>query len=93
MKNINITNSLKIFLAVSVFFLYCFVSVSQAQMPSYEILTPITANLNKPQKIALGPDEYIHVTESGNNKLLVYNPIGGYIRALCRRWQYPLIPI
>ncbi len=87
MKNINITNSLKIFLAVSVFFLYCFVSVSQAQMqmPSYEILTPITANLNKPQKIALGPDEYIHVTESGNNKLLVYNPIGGYIRALCRR--------
>ncbi|HDH10985.1 MAG TPA: PKD domain-containing protein [Nitrospirae bacterium] len=82
MNKKNVTHLPVIFLAVSVFLLFCFVNVSQAIMPVYERLTPITDNVSAPTAVALDIYENLYVTESSNNRLLIYSQSGRYIETL-----------
>ena len=79
MNKKNVSRLPVMFLALSASLLFCFVNVSQAIMPVYERLTPITDNVNAPTAVALDIFENLYVTESGNNRLLIYSQSGRYI--------------
>ncbi len=49
-------------------------------MPSYEKFNSVTDNLSKPQKVALDNSENSFITVPKDNKILMYNAIGEYIK-------------
>ena len=82
MNRKNVSHLPVMFLALSVSLLFCFVNVSQAIMPVYERLTPVTDNVSAPTDVALDIYENVYVTESGNNRLLIYSQSGRYLETL-----------
>jgi hypothetical protein len=51
-------------------------------MPEYERLQPVTENLNAPTAVAIDINENIYITESINNKLLIFSQSGQYLETL-----------
>ncbi len=70
--------------------LFCIVSMSMlvfadesyAEMPDYQGLSPITSIVNAPMSIAIANNGKIYVSESINNRLLVYSQSHEYQEAL-----------
>ncbi len=58
------------------------VNTSQATMPFFEKLAPVTAHLNAPTAVALDSQENLYVTESSNNRLLIFSQSGQYQKEL-----------
>ncbi|MCK5505179.1 MAG: hypothetical protein KAJ10_08455, partial [Thermodesulfovibrionia bacterium] len=51
-------------------------------MPDYDRLQPVTTSLRAPTAVAVDNFENIYVTESSNNRLLIYTQSGGYLETL-----------
>jgi hypothetical protein len=79
---------LVIILFINFLFLSYFAILSEAQMPSYQRLDPITTNINAPTSVALDNSENVYVTESINNRLLIYSQSGAYIDTLIGLSRY-----
>jgi len=70
-------------IALAIFTIFNFISISRASdMPSYERLQPITANLDAPRSVALDNSENIYVAEPGNDRVVIYSQSGSYLRTL-----------
>ena len=66
---------------ICVFFLFASSSNLSAEvMPAYQILQSVTSNLAKPQKVALDANENIYITVPQDNKILMYNAVGEYVK-------------
>ncbi len=72
-----------VFLTITVFFLLCFAGTLHAvNMPVFERYQPITDTINAPTAVALDVSDNIYVTESSNNRLLVFSPTGRYLKLI-----------
>ncbi len=78
---------MKYILTYSSLFLIIILAISinslwAAEMPIYERLEPITTNLNAPTAAALDAYENLYVTESSNNRLLIFSQSRQYLKGL-----------
>ncbi|RJQ43513.1 MAG: hypothetical protein C4538_12095 [Nitrospiraceae bacterium] len=72
---------------ISLYFFLCFmflwtVSLQAAVMPDYSRLQPVTENLTAPTAAALDIYENLYVTESIENRLLIYSQSGHLLKLL-----------
>jgi PKD repeat protein len=50
-------------------------------MPVYQRIQSITSNIAKPQKVVLDSNENIYITVPQDNKVLMYNAVGDYVKS------------
>ena len=75
--------SLILLFVITFFSLPCLTDSTQAaDMPDYDRLQPVTTSLRAPTAVAVDNYENIYVTESSNNRLLIYTQSGGYLETL-----------
>jgi PKD repeat protein len=71
-----------IFYSIILTALFASVSISEGAMPNYQRLSPITSKVNSPTAVAVDSNGNVYVTESSENRLLVYTQSRTYINSL-----------
>ncbi len=67
---------------VAFLLLFVVTGISAAEMPDYQRLAPITSSITSPTAVAVDSNENIYVSESINNRVLIYSHLDEYVDTL-----------